>query len=162
MGIVMMFVFISLYGGKFMDKMGYSSFLQGRFETTSCRGVLAMLRRTLPAGQSARCEGNALSVEMAYRPLMKGRALSKGVLCPLLYRELANSLKFLASEQTAPLDILERVEMVYFKLTHPRLMIYAATSGKHLVGISALTSPRSLAEHVRDTVKVQEFPPTCY
>ena len=144
-----------------MDKVGLSSFRE-RFETTSCRGVLAMLDRTLPANQRAWCEGNHLAVDMVYPAPERGKLLSRSVLCPLLYREMANFLKFLANEQTAPLDILERVEIVRLKLIHPQVTIYAVVLGKHLVEISTIAPPLRLAEHLKTTVRVQEFPSTCY
>ena len=141
-----------------MEKVGLSSFLKGRFETTSCRGVLAMLERTLPPDWKAWCQGNHLVVNRVFS-IEEGA--DKGVLCPLLYREVANSLKLLADARTAPLDILERVDVVLFKLVHPRLVVHAITRGKHLVGMSSITSSNGLINHIQAGVQVQEFPPFC-
>ena len=160
MGIMMMFIFISLQGRQFMEKVGLSSFLRERFETTSCRGVLAMLERTLPPHHRARCKGNNLALERVYAP-GEGRSLSRGVLCPLLYRELANSLKLLADARTAPLDILERVAMVRLKLVHPQLTIHGITTGKDLAAMAKITSAKELRRHIGTTVQIQEFPATC-
>ena len=55
MGILMMFIFISLYGRKLAEKMGWASF-QDRLNPTSCRAVMVKLKRTLPANQKAYCE----------------------------------------------------------------------------------------------------------
>ena len=160
-GLIMMFVFISLYGRKFIDKVG-SGPLREQFGTSSCRGVLAMLGRTLPDDQKARCQGNHLFVNRNYLTHGQGAVLPRKVLCPLLYREMANSLKFLANDQKTPLNILKRVEMVQLKLTHPQLTVYAMTSGKFLVGMSKISNPDRLAKYIKTTVKVQEFPLTCY
>ena len=161
MGIIMMFVFLSLYGRKFMDKVGLSSLGEG-FETSSCRGVLAVLKRTLPDSQKARCRGNHLLVSGAYPIHGKGPVLSREILCPLLYREMANSLKFLSDDRTTPPDVLERVGTVRFKLIHPQLTVYAMMSGKSLAGMSRFSSADRLAEYIRASVTVQELPPTCY
>ena len=128
-----------------MEEMGWFSFLRERYSTASCRGTLAMLERTLPGGQKARCRGNNLEVDWVYPAGGEGRALSAGVLCPLLYRELANSLKFLSDARTAPRDILERVEFVRLKLVHPQLTIHGITRGKDMVEMAAMDSPRPLA-----------------
>ena len=121
-----------------------------------------MLERTLPNGQRAVCRGNRLFVNMVYPVSVKSSGLSKESLCPLLYREMANSLKFLSNEQIAPLDILERVSIVRLKLSHPHLTIHATISGKHLAEISKLSSPEDLVKHIKSTVTVQEHPSMCY
>ena len=159
---MMAFIFVSFQGRTFMEKMGWSSFLSERFSTTSCRGVLAMLERTLPVAQKARCQENNLAVDWVYPVSGQERILTKKVLCPLLYREMANSLKFLADARRTPLDILERVEFVHLKLKHPQLTIQGIVRGKDLAAMATITSSGHLREHMRATVQVQEFPSTCY
>ena len=118
MGIVMMFIFVSLYGRQFVEKVGLS-FWQGGLETTSCRGALAMLRRNLPAGRRAWCEGNHLALDIPYPGSAQVGEVRLNILCPILYRELANEWKALADSPALLRDILSRVEVVRLRLIHP-------------------------------------------
>ena len=161
MGIVMMFIFLSLYGRQFAKKTGIS-FWQGGLETTSCRGALAMLRRGLSPGQKAWCEGNHLALDISYPGSGEASGVRVDVLCPVLYRELANNWKSLADSRPPVRDILSRVESVRLKLIHPRLTIYSVASGTDLVRMAGINNPQDLAEHFRSTVRVQESPAICY
>ena len=162
MGIVMMFIFLSLYGRQFAEKVG-RSFWQGGLETTSCRGALAMLRRNLPRGHKAWCEGNHLALDISYSS--DGRQLGDvrtNILCPILYRELANHWKLLADSPAPLREILARVDSVRLRLIHPRLSIYSAATGANLVRMAGIKTMQGLVDHFRETIRVQESPATCY
>lgn len=158
-GILFMFVFLSLYGRQFAHKMGLYN-MSERLKPTSCRAVMIKLKRNIPANWRAQCEGNNLAIDINYPAAKKNRP-AKGALCKLLYRELANYLKQLASPSVTPTDNLERTDIIRLKLIHPRLTIRAISEGKYVANLSTMRNPTMIAEHLKVTVQVQEEPPTC-
>ena len=71
-----------------------------------------------------------------------------------LYRELANSLQFIASN--ALNESLERTLIVRVHLIHPMLEINAITEGKDLARLATIRRPEFIAQHLKATVQVQQ------
>ena len=117
-----------------------------KFHTISCRAVVVMLKKRIPANWSYECSNHNL-----YLLIVKKDPLSRAN----IYREIANSLKFVALN--SPQDALERTPHIILKLKTPNLSVESYTKGKDIVKLSTLKSPQMIAEHLKHTVKVKEF-----
>ena len=71
-----------------------------------------------------------------------------------LYRELANSLQFIATN--ALNESLERTLIVRVHLIHPMLEINAITEGKDLARLATIRRPEFIAQHLKATVQIQQ------
>lgn len=152
-GLLFFFIFMAVYGQTFMEKMGWID--KDRLNPTSCRAVMVKFKKRIPANWQAWCEDNNLAVQIQY-PEEKDKKLPKEKLCPLVYREIANYLKTIASPTMTPNDNLERTDIVRLTLVHPQITIAAVTEGKYLAKLATITRPKLLAEHLKVTVQVKE------
>lgn len=149
-GALMMAVFLMTYSGPFSLWERAD-----RLRPVSCRAVRVRLDRRIPPNWSSRCRDNGLVVEID-RTGDGGAAVPEGSLERALFRELANSLKRLAL--ASPQDNLENTDTVVVRLRHPDLVINAHTEGRHLARLRAMEDPGMIAEHLRETVRVQSVP----
>ncbi len=117
---------------------------------TSCKGVLVRLEKEIPENWKILCEGNNLAVEIKEVGIPESATNLK----PLMYRQLANHMSFVARSSHS--DILEKVFFVRFKLTHPKMVINAVTEGKYIVKLSTLETPEHIMAHLQSTVQVKE------
>ena len=78
------------------------------------------------------------------------------MLCPLIYRELANSL--VAVAKNSPSDNLESVDIVNLIIDHPSLMVSAITEGQYVVKLATMNDPGLISQHLKVSVQVKEFP----
>ena len=117
-----------------------------KYHPISCRAVIVMLKKRIPANWTYQCSKNNL-----YLHIDKKTPLSK----PNVYRELANSLKFVALN--SPQDSLERTSNIIIKLKTPHLTVESYTQGQHIVKLSTLEDPKMIADHLRETVRVKEI-----
>jgi hypothetical protein len=145
-GIIMFLLFLYQVGSK--EKWGI--FANPKLIPTSCRAVIVRLEKRIPDNWKIYCEGNNLAVEI------KELAIPEDVenIKPLLYRQLANHMAFLARNSTV--DILEKVFFVRFHLEHSKLVIDAVTEGKFIVKLSTLESSEHIMTHLKSTVQVKE------
>ncbi len=72
----------------------------------------------------------------------------------LMYRQLANHMSFIARSSVP--DILEKVFLVRFRITHPRMVINAVTEGKYIVKLVTLENSEHIMTHLKATVQVKE------
>jgi hypothetical protein len=145
-GIIMFLLFLYQVASK--EKWGI--FANSKLIPTSCRGVLVGLERRIPENWKVFCEGNNLAVEI------KELAIPEDVenIRPLLYRQLANHMAFLARNSAN--DILEKVFFVRFHLVHDKMTIDAVTEGKFIVKLSTLENSEHIMTHLKSTVQVKE------
>jgi len=145
-GIIMFLLFLYQVASK--EKWGI--FANSKLIPTSCRGVLVGLERRIPENWKVFCEGNNLAVEI------KELAIPEDVenIRPLLYRQLANHMAFLARNSAN--DILEKVFFVRFHLVHDKMTIDAVTEGKFIVKLSTLEDSEHIMTHLKSTVQVKE------
>jgi hypothetical protein len=120
--------------------------------SNSCRGSLVRIEKKIPANWKIFCEGNNLAVEVQEVAIPE-KATNINV---LMYRQLANHMSFIARVSTP--DLLEKVFLVRFKLTHPKLEINAVTEGKYIVKLNTLENPEHIMSHLKSTVQVKENP----
>ncbi len=145
-GIILFGLFIMQVSKK--EKWGL--FQNDRLIPTSCRAALVRIEKKIPANWEVSCEGNNLAVEIKE----VGVPEKATNLQPLMYRQLANHMSFIARVSQA--DILEKVLFVRFKLTHPKLEINAVTEGKFIVKLVSLDNPEHIMTHLKSTVQVKE------
>jgi hypothetical protein len=145
-GIIMFLLFLYQVASK--EKWGI--FANSKLIPTSCRGVLVGLERRIPENWKVFCEGNNLAVEI------KELSIPEDVenIRPLLYRQLANHMAFLARNSAN--DILEKVFFVRFHLVHDKMTIDAVTEGKFIVKLSTLENSEHIMTHLKSTVQVKE------
>ncbi len=145
-GIIMFLLFLYQVASK--EKWGI--FANSKLIPTSCRDVLVGLERRIPENWKVFCEGNNLAVEI------KELAIPEDVenIRPLLYRQLANHMAFLARNSAN--DILEKVFFVRFHLVHDKMTIDAVTEGKFIVKLSTLENSEHIMTHLKSTVQVKE------
>lgn len=121
-----------------------------KFESTSCKGALVRIEKKIPANWKAFCEGNNLAVEVNEVAIPE----AADNLRSLMYRSLANHMTFIA--KVSEPDILEKVFLVRFRLTHPKMVINAVTEGKFIVKLLNLETPEHIMTHLQSTVQVKE------
>ena len=146
LGIIMMGLFLSQVARK--EKWGV--FKNDRLETSSCRGVIIKIEKKIPGNWMAYCEGNNLAVEVKEITIPEKATNLK----PLMYRQLANHMSYVA--KIALPDLLERVDLVRFKIHHPKMELNAVTPGKYLTKLATLESPEHIMTHLQSTVQVNE------
>ena len=120
---------------------------------SSCKAVLVMLNKRIPATWSTQCEGktkNNLFINMHTHI----KAADDLTLKKALYRTLANNLVFIA--KNSPADSLERVDIVRLKMNHHKIEINAITEGKDIIKFSTMKDPDFIKDHLKLTVQVQE------
>jgi len=133
-----------------LNKKGLLFGSKDRYNPTSCRSVLVMLNKRIPGHWSTKCSKNNLEVVINSELTVKNPENLKRV----LYRTLANSLKFIASNSLE--ESLERTYYVTVKLQHSKLKIIALTEGKDISKLKHMNNPEMIADHLKATVKVQE------
>ncbi|GAB4009973.1 MAG: hypothetical protein Fur0010_01660 [Bdellovibrio sp.] len=124
---------------------------------SSCRAVRIMLDKRIPANFKTECIGsdfNHLKVEVDYQ-LQEKEPTPMEKLRPILYREVANYLIFIA--KNSPSDNLERTREVQLTLNHKNISINAMSEGQYLAKLSTLTDKQLIAQHMKTTVLVQEI-----
>lgn len=145
-GILMFGLFLAQVARK--EKWGL--FHNDKLISTSCKAVLVKLEKKIPENWKVFCEGNNLAVEVNELALPK-KATNLKV---LMYRQLANHMSYTARISTA--DILEKVYLVRFKVSHPKMEINAVTEGKFIVKLVTLENPEHIMTHLQSTVQVKE------
>ncbi len=129
------------------DKLG---FLKRDLQTTACHGNLSKLEKNLPETWKVYCEGNNLAAEIR----VVGIASEDKELKEKMYRSLANHL-ITISNLSQP-DLLEKIMMVRLRLEHPKLQVNAISEGRYVVKLSGLKSQAHIAEHLQQTVQVND------
>lgn len=125
-------------------------FQNDKLTTTSCKGVSIRLEKNIPNNWKIFCEGNNLAVEIEELAIPKNATNLKS----LMYRQLANHMSFVA--RSSHTDILEKVFLVRFKVSHPKMVINAVTEGKFIVKLATLETPEHVMTHLQSTVQVKE------
>jgi len=145
-GILMFSIFLMNLGSKHQ----WGIFYNEKLIPTSCKAALVKIAKHIPANWNAFCEGNNLAVEIQEVAIPEKATNLRG----LMYRQLANHMSFVAN--VSQTDILEKVYIVRFKLTHPQMEINAVTEGKYIVKLATLTTPEHIMSHLKSTVQVKE------
>jgi len=136
-----------------MHRRGFFFSRWEKLQATSCKSVLVMLNKRIPANWTTSCEKNTLSVIVKFQA---PNELPIKNLRQVLYRELANNLTFIAKNSLA--ESLERVSYVQLKIIHPKLTINALGQGKFVIKLKTLTNTQFIKGHLKATVQVQEVP----
>lgn len=145
-GIIMMSLFLYQVAKK--EKWGI--FYNEKLIPTSCKAALVRIDKKIPANWKTFCEGNNLAIEIKELAIPEEAANLR----PLMYRQLANHMSFVA--RVSQPDILEKVFFVRVKLLHPKLEINAVTEGKFIVKLATLETSDHIMAHLKSTVQVNE------
>lgn len=121
-----------------------------RLIPSSCRAVVVKLEKRIPANWNLKCEKNNLAITIDSHVTINKPQLLK----PILYRNLANHLIFIA--QNSPQETLERVFIVRMHVEHPLMVIDAITEGKDISKFATLTDKKFIADHLQATVQVKD------
>lgn len=148
MGVLLMIAFLLE-----LNRRGMFSNRSALLKATSCRAVLQMLDKRVPATWSTSCEGNNIAIEIQ-KSLQGAQKMELVLLKRILYRELANHLTFIS--RNSPNETLERVKFIRIKLIHAKMDITALTQGQHVAQMATLGDPKFIAEHLKATVNVTE------
>ncbi|EQC49976.1 hypothetical protein M899_2716 [Bacteriovorax sp. BSW11_IV] len=114
-----------------------------------------MLNKRIPANWATKCDGNNLHVDINSTIDASKLVKEKNALKMAVYRELANSLIFIA--KNSPSDNIERTDAVTLTLTQAQIKINAATMGKDIAKFRTLKSEKFIMDHLYASVKVQEI-----
>jgi hypothetical protein len=133
-----------------MGSTGYINLFNPKLKPTSCKAALVKLERTLPQNWKLSCSDNNMNVEVNELQIKSDEKEFKTA----LYRQMANYLVELARNSEA--DILAKVFIIHFKLTHPKMEINAISEGKYIAKLTTLSSPQFIMDHLKQTVQVKE------
>ena len=132
------------------QKGQWGIFKNSKLNPTSCSATIVKLKKNIPGNWNIFCEENNLAVEIKELTEIK----AEDQLRPMMYRQLANHMVFTVAN--SPVDILEKVDIVSFKLMHPKLEINAVTTGNYIVKLQTIRDPKYILDHLKSTVKVKE------
>ncbi len=132
------------------QKGQWSLFSNAKLNPTSCSAVLVKLQKSLPGNWRAFCEKNNLAIEIKEQTEVKEEAQLR----PMMYRQLANHMVF--TVQHSPTDILEKVDIVRFKIMHDKLEVNAVTTGNYITKLQTIKDHKYILDHLKSTVKVKE------
>lgn len=149
-GILLMVIFLGGLG----DKSIFSR--KEKLTPTSCKAVLIMLNKRIPATWTTDCEQNNLKIHILANVELKSEEEQKRdqELRAVLFRELANNLVFVA--KNSPIDSLERTDAITMSIQAGNRKINAASFGRHVIKLNTMKSQKFIKEHLQATVKVQE------
>lgn len=125
-----------------------------RLNPTSCRAVLVKLDRRISGGWTTSCDGQNLNLAIAHVSTKK-EPTDMPTVRKIVYRELANSLVFIA--KNSPSDNLERTPWVSIRYVHPKLEVGARSEGKFVVKFATIKNKKMLMSHLQATVQVKEL-----
>lgn len=146
LGIILFGMFLYQVSSK--EKWGI--FANPKLSSTTCKAVVIQVEKRIPGNWKAFCEGNNLAVEIVEVAI----PAETSHLDALMYRQLANHMSFIA--RVSHTDMLEKVDFVRFRLTHPKMVINAVTEGKFIVKLATLESPEHIMTHLKSTVQVKQ------
>ncbi len=132
-----------------LQKKGYFSERSEKLKATSCRAALVKLNKVTPRNWESSCEKNSIKIEVTIQEVKNIKLIKE-----VLYRELANSLSFIA--KNSPSDNLERTDYIIVKIKYKNHIINSLTKGKQLVKLSSLKNIKLIKDHLKQTVQVQE------
>ena len=121
-----------------------------RLKPTPCSAVLIKLDKEIPGNWRCFCEDNNLAIEIIEQTEVK----KEKELRPMMYRQLANHMVFTVAHSLP--DILEKVDIVRYKMTHDKLEINAITTGAYIVKLKTIREHKYILDHLQSTVKVKE------
>ena len=136
-----------------LDREGKLFSRNNLLKATSCNSVLVMLNNRKPKDWNTSCNDNNLLVSTQFKLPVKFLGDNKKIK-HILYRELANSLVFIARNSLN--ESLERVTFVHVKIDSEKLMIDALTEGKYISKLATITNETFIADHLKNTVKIKE------
>lgn len=112
------------------------------------------MSKRLPKEAKAQCNDNHLKVDwtIAIGELIRIDKPEK--ILAANYRELANNLTFIA--KNSPQELLNSIATVTLTQEGEDYTLTAISEGKNLSLLKDLKAPELIAEHLRNTVKVQE------
>lgn len=132
------------------QKGQWSLFSNAKLNPTSCSAALIKLGKAIPGNWNIYCEKNNLAIEIKELEEVK----TEDQLRPMLYRQLANHMVFTVNH--SQIDSLEKVDIVRYKLIHPKLEINAVTTGNYIVKLQTIKDHKYILDHLKSTVKVKE------
>lgn len=129
------------------DKLG---FLKRDLQTTACHGNIPKLEKSIPVTWKVFCEENNLAVEITVSSI----ANDDKELKEKMFRHLANDL--VSISKLSQTDLLEKIMMVRLRLEHPKLQVNAISEGRYVAKLVNLKSQTHIAEHLQQTVQVND------
>lgn len=126
-------------------------FNRDSLKPTSCRSVLVMLNKRIPATWKTKCKNNNLRVDISVNT---SKNIKQKNLRAFIYRNLANNLIFIAKNSLN--ESLERVNFVHVHMDHKKMSVNALTEGKFICKFASITNKKFIAEHIQSTVQVKE------
>lgn len=144
---VIMFGLVAYQAGK---KNQWGFLANPKLNPTSCSATLIKLQKATPGNWNPFCEKNNLAIEIKELTEIE----DEKALRPFLYRQLANHMVFTVAN--SPVDLLEKVDIVRYKIMHPKLEINAVTTGSYIVKLQTIRDPKYILEHLKSTVNVKE------
>ncbi len=146
LGIILFGMFLYTVGSK--EKWGI--FFNEKLISSSCKAVVIQVEKRIPANWKAFCEGNNLAVEIQEIAIPADASHLEA----LMYRQLANHMSYIA--HVSHVDMLEKVDFIRFKVSHPKMEINAVTEGKYIVKLATLETPEHIMTHLKSTVQVKQ------
>ena len=135
-----------------LQKKGILFNRQDKLNPSSCRSALVMLNKRIPSNWKAECEApNNMAVEITLNQDSPDIQQEKA----LIYRELANSLIFIA--KNALNESLERTYYIRLKIESQHIEVNALTEGKYLAKLATIQKLDFIKEHLKTTVQVKEI-----
>lgn len=145
-GIIM----ISLVAYQANQKQQWGLLSNPKLNPTPCSAAIVKLNKEIPGNWRIFCEKNNLAIEIIEQTEIK----NPDQLRPVMYRQLANHMVYTVSHSTT--DILEKVDIIRYKLMHPKLEINAITTGAYIVKLKTIHDHKYILDHLKSTVKVKE------
>jgi hypothetical protein len=130
-------------------------FYRDKLIPSSCRNVEFQLNKHIPANWKLSCDNENLKIDIHKDMWDLKQAPEINQLKILMYRDLANNLKFIADH--APSESLSNVLIVRIEMGHARMHIAAITEGKFLAQLKNLKTSDFIRDHLKSTVSIKEF-----
>lgn len=123
-----------------------------RYKPSTCDVTLDRVQPKAPDNWSFECETLQLLIVTIDFKERKGNKLS---LRQEMYRELANGLVKLGNYSN--LETMYFLKKIKMNIVHPGLEVHSLTTGKSIVDLVKLKDSKSIARHLKMTVKIKEL-----
>lgn len=122
-----------------------------RYKPSTCDVTMDRVKPKAPSNWSFDCPTVQLLVVDIDFQEVKGNKLN---LRQEMYRELANNLVKLGNWSN--LETMHFLKKIKMNMKHPHLTVESMTNGSAIVDLVKLTDPKSIARHLKMTVKIKE------
>lgn len=149
------FLFFAIFLFQLRDKGIFKDRAQ-KMIPTSCKAVVARLDKYMSKEWEFSCNENNLQIiTKVDQKIISGEIKEATQLRPLMYKALANI--YASISKYAPEDSLERTGIIAVRLIHPHMTLNSMSEGRHVKNIKGLKNLDNLADHFKQTIRVQEL-----